>query len=480
MTADTSRSAPTPRVFASFLSLAGGEMGARLIGFFATIYIARQMGPDGFGIIGFAAAVCGYMSVAVSSGFDDLGAREVARGPGRGREIAAGATLVRLAIAIPAYAIVTLFVFLLGEDHTTSVVILVTGLSFFSLASDTGWAHKGLENTRLVGVATVLGQLVYLGFVLALVHDSTDIVLIPISQILGEVVKSLVLFAPLLRGGKLRPDIGRGLGIVMGSGFLVLTRLAKTVIFTFDIVAIGFLMTEADVGLYSAAYRVCLLLLALGFAMRLAYLPAFSRASLATTTTEVTRLSVRAIQMSLAVAVPFVVGGGVVAGSVMTTLFGAEYAGGAEAFRWLLVGVGLANIYAIVRNLLLVYDRTGLETRIMAGGALLNVVLNLLLIPKLGLVGAAMSTVAAQTAILSAGVWAARGLDIGITGAGIFKPAVASTVMAVVLVLVGTEIAVFVSVPLGGLVYLVTLVALRGVPEDAKAHLAWLPFVDGP
>jgi len=470
---------PTPSVFTSFLSLAGGEVVARAVAFSATIYVARQMGPEGFGIIGFAAAVCGYVSVAISSGFDDLGAREAAREPERGREVAAGATLVRLGIAVPAYGVVALFVWLLGDDSVTSVVIMLTGLSFFSLAADTAWAHKGLEKTRLVGIAVVVGQLLYLGFVIALVRGPADVALVPVSQLLGEIGKALVLFGPLLRGGRLRPDLRKGLSIVKESFFLVLTRVAKTVIYTFDIVAIGFLLTERDVGLYSAAYRICLLLLAVGYALRIAYLPAFSRASRAGEMDDVNSLGSRSMDMALVTIIPLMVGGVIVGGSILSGLFGDEYVEGLAAFRWLLVSIGLAYIYGIIRNVLLVFDRTHIETRIMTAGALVNVGLNLVLIPRLGLVGAAMSTVTAQALILVSGFYVSHRIGVRVSGVSLTKPVVASAVMAGALFVIGPDGPIFVTVPAGGIVYGVALLLVKGVPDDAKGHLEALPFIRG-
>jgi len=62
-------------------ALGGGEILARLVAFATTTVLARRLGPEGFGILGFASALCGYFALAVGGGLNDLAARDVARHP---------------------------------------------------------------------------------------------------------------------------------------------------------------------------------------------------------------------------------------------------------------------------------------------------------------------------------------------------------------------------------------------------------------
>ncbi len=73
-----------------FAPLAGGEIGARIISFVATAYLARTLGTNGFGQIAFAAAVVAQFGTALAAGIGEVGSREIARQPSRTREIAAG------------------------------------------------------------------------------------------------------------------------------------------------------------------------------------------------------------------------------------------------------------------------------------------------------------------------------------------------------------------------------------------------------
>jgi len=61
----------------NFLTLGSGEALARMIAFGATVYVARVLGPESYGIIELAAAIVLYFSRVADFGIDlGLGVRE--------------------------------------------------------------------------------------------------------------------------------------------------------------------------------------------------------------------------------------------------------------------------------------------------------------------------------------------------------------------------------------------------------------------
>ena len=66
------------RVSRNVLTLSVGELLSRLVGFGATIYVARQLGVREYGIIGFGFAVLLYLTAVADGGLEHTGPREVA------------------------------------------------------------------------------------------------------------------------------------------------------------------------------------------------------------------------------------------------------------------------------------------------------------------------------------------------------------------------------------------------------------------
>ncbi len=454
------------RLMSNVLSLSGGEVLSRLVAFFGTAWVARRVGPEGFGAIGFATAVCGYLSIAVLAGFNDVGAREVARRPSEAPTLAAGAMAMRLLLAITAFAALAVIVPFLNEPATVKWVVLLTGLSFFSLALDGGWVLKGLERNALVGLSLIVAQCVYVATVLAAVRRPGDVTLVPVARFAGEMLAAGMLGYGILRLGRPHVHLAIGWRMLKASGFLTLSRLLRALIFSFDVVVITILLGTGPAGYYTAAYSLCYLLLAIAVSTSVSFLPLLTRAHLEGEG-PLGDAAGRAIELAAAIGAPLVVGGMLLAGPLLHLVFGPGYEAGAGALAVLLLSIGCIFLWGTVHNVLLVCDRTGAEMWTIAVAAILNVGLNLLLVGRYGLVGAAGSTALAELLILVSGTWLARQAGVRWRWGPTLRPLAATAVMALGVWLVRDRWPLVMSVALGGIIYILLLLLL-GVPREVR------------
>jgi O-antigen/teichoic acid export membrane protein len=72
----------TASLFKNFLSLSGAEVVTKIATFAAFAYLARLLGPAGFGYVEWAGTVLMCSSLIVDQGFSSYGAREIAKSPG--------------------------------------------------------------------------------------------------------------------------------------------------------------------------------------------------------------------------------------------------------------------------------------------------------------------------------------------------------------------------------------------------------------
>ena len=458
----------------NILALGSSEALARLIAFVGTAYLARVLGPTGFGIIAFALAIVGYLSIGVSKGFEQVGAREIARYPDDALAMAANVTMVKIGLAFAGLALLGIVVFFLNKPLDVRLVVMLTGLSLFSLALDTSWVFKGLERNHVVGLALILGQILYVGTVVLVVNGSKDVFLVPVAQFLGEMGAAILLAVSIFRLGEIRKgvalDFHQGLRIIRSSGFMMLTKILRTLIFTFDVVLLGLLLGEREVGLYSASYRFCFFLLAIVTSIQVAYLPAFTRAA-DKGGGEVSELVGRSLEISSAFSIPMVVGGVLLAGPLLTTMYGGEYLEGKAAFQLLIGSIGLIFFYSVIHNVFLACERLKVQMWIMAIGAGVNIILNIILIPLYGLVGAASATVLAHGLILLMGflfVWQKMG--IGLFLSCVLRPLLAAAVMGTSLIALELNFNLPLSLGIGVIVYVTVLAAIGGIPQDIRSY----------
>jgi O-antigen/teichoic acid export membrane protein len=158
-----------------------------------------------------------------------------------------------------------------------------------------------------------------------------------------------------------------------------------------DVVFIGRYLSPDSVAVYYASMRTCNLLLLIFFAMSALAIPTYSSLYAAGAERElrqfVRRVSHVIFWPSLAAAI-----GLVVTGRFLLGLFGAEFDDGYWVMLILIGGIMANALTGPVEGLLSVTGHHDWVAGTMGVGALLNIVLNVVLIPRWGIIGAATAT----------------------------------------------------------------------------------------
>lgn len=228
-------------------------------------------------------------------------------------------------------------------------------------------------------------------------------------------------------------------------------------------------------GLYAAAYGVALRILEIVFVgAALAGAPAIV-AALERRGTKAAQARLRRFAYMLAlVAFPAAVGLILVNPSLVTLFLGEPYRPAALALTPILVAAGFAYgaMTFYVHEAFTLAKRTGLMAAIMAAPALANIVLNLLLIPPLGIEGAAWATLASYLIGLAVSLWAGLAVfPLPLPWAGLLRTAGAAAAMGLVLWVTPTPepglAALILQAGLGALVFALAAYALDA-PEARR------------
>ena len=447
--------------------MATGEVASRAVGFVATAYVSRRLGPAGFGLVGFAAAFTSYFGLLVSGGLANMGAHAVAKDPEHAPDLVSGVALLRGAFALVLFTALWISVSFVRLHNDEMLLIRLSGLILFTLALDVTWAYKGLERGARVAAALVFGQVCMLGAVLTLVHTTDDVRWVPISQFMGEVIAAAILIIPLVVRAR-HVAIASAVKLLRAATVPGITRLLRAFIFTFDVLLLGFLGMRADLGLYTAAYRVCLLVLAIQAALHSSYWAAGARAE---SPAALGRVVTRAMALAGAVAMPLVVGGIVVGRPLMVLLFGDAYVAGAPMLAWLLVSMACTLAHGGYTVGFIAAGDPRRDLTVMAAAAVFNVVANLLVVPRYGALGASVVTAGSELVALILCIFAGHARGWGVRFRVLWPPMISAAVMALLLVLLRDRLEVLFCIALGGAVYVAVLLAV-GVPEDARPLVA--------
>jgi O-antigen/teichoic acid export membrane protein len=230
--------------------------------FLGTLYLARTLGPAAFGIWSFAQAWQLYLMRAEDFGLEVTAIREIARNPHNTSEWIANVSIMRLILALGVFA-ATVVAGMVGfiPLEATKVVILFS-LSVFPIAILTEWVYEAKQNVIFTSFSRIAKGGLFVVGVLVFVRGSTALVESTIIYLLSLSIPTVIIFLHAIRRygfGLTSFSISRGVSALRMSSFVgVATVLSHYSLFAGTMV-IGYLLTQADLGLFSAAHRVAVL-----------------------------------------------------------------------------------------------------------------------------------------------------------------------------------------------------------------------------
>jgi O-antigen/teichoic acid export membrane protein len=229
--------------------------------------------------------------------------------------------------------------------------------------------------------------------------------------------------------------------------------------YNFDSIMLGFLLGPAAVGLYNAAYRPVTAALAVPATGFIGLYAALSRAH--AESPEFFRLLVsRSLAVSSIVALPLGICGTFFADPLIHLLFGPQYAAAVPVLQVLAWSAALVILRGTFRQALNAAGRQRLDLRCAGLAAALNVGLNVILIPRYGMMGAAAATIVSDVVWLALGmVYVKRDLTVGVPVSAWLRPFIASLALTLVLWVAAPLLWVW-QVTLGATAYFATLIVL--------------------
>ncbi|MFT7670248.1 MAG: O-antigen/teichoic acid export membrane protein [Planctomycetota bacterium] len=191
---------------------------------------------------------------------------------------------------------------------------------------------------------------------------------------------------------------------------LGLAGVCQQTYFYVDNIFIRSLLGEVPLGHYNVGIRMMSMCIMVGVYAALVSLPWFKRQHTAG------KLGPAVARL----AQPLFAAAGLAAGLLfpwsaeLLRIFGDEFTSASDSLRWLLGAAVLVYVGAVVLNALVATGHTGLVLAVAVGGLLTNLLGNALLVPHLGIDGAAIATFATEGIVVVGGILALR--KAGVSG----------------------------------------------------------------
>lgn len=144
------------------------------------------------------------------------------------------------------------------------------------------------------------------------------------------------------------------------------------------------------------SWRVAGIVMIVSNAIHLTMFPQVSRWDSIGESKKIENLLEKSIFPSLVLVIPALSGVFVLSQEVLTILFGPSYSIASDALIILLAGKLVQSIHVLFERTLSAIDRPDLTARAMGSSMIINVILNIILVPVAGLAGAAIATTVAS------------------------------------------------------------------------------------
>lgn len=366
-----------------------------VLSFFAMLYIARYLGPEDYGIFSFAFAFIYFFSFIPDMGIHQILVREAAKEPEKAGKLIGNGTLIKFFLSFIALLLALILINVLNFPPSTKSALCIASLGL--LISGTGAygtiyeAKLRMEYSLLFNLAS---RVFLLAFVFLAVANHSTLNTFVLASVSATLLHNLlmVLFSKKLVKVSFNVDLTLIKQLLKEAVPIAIASVFTVVYFKIDVLMLSFLRGDAEVGFYSAAYRLTDALVFLPSAFTTSTFPLMSKYF---------KDSFDSFSYAYARTFKYLFAGGLLIAVLVTfasekiilIFYGPEYQNSVIALQILIWATAITFISVLISSTCISSGNQQIISKTALLAAFLNVILNLILIPSAGYVGAAVATV---------------------------------------------------------------------------------------
>jgi O-antigen/teichoic acid export membrane protein len=368
------------------------------LGLLVGVWIARYLGPAQFGQLNFAIAFVGLFGTIAGLGLNGIVVRDIVRSPSSASNILGTAIMLQaLAGLIAMMLVITSISILKPDEEFTRTTVIIIGISLFFKATDPikYWYEARTQSRHVVWVEN--GVFVLMTVVrVALILSEASVMAFVWLTLIETVLISLGLIFIYTTNGRfatlLQWSLNRAKTLIQDSWPLLLSAMAVMLYTRIDMIMLEGMSNSREVGIYAAATSISEVWYFMPTIIISSLSPSIVAChadNMALYLMRLKRLYFTMFWLALGVSIPV----SLLSESMVNILFGIDYLDAAPVLSvhmWASVAVflGMASSqYLLAEQLQIIsFYRTLI-------GLIFNVLLNIVLIPKMGAMGAAIATV---------------------------------------------------------------------------------------
>lgn len=367
-------------------------------------YVSRILLPEGTGKVSFATSIISYFTMFAQLGIPTYGIRACAKVRDDKEKLSKTAQeifIINIVMSILVYIVFFIVICNVPKLKDEKPLLIIVSATIFFNAIGMEWLYKALEQYTYITIRSVIFKFIALIAMFLLIHQKSDYIIYGAISIFASSASNIFNFVNVHKYISLRPvgDYNFKQHLKAVSVFFAMS-CATTVYTHLDTVMLGFMKTNADVGYYNAAVKIKTILVSIVTSLGTVLLPRASYYVEHGLKEEFYRITKKAINFVFLVATPLMLYFMFFAKEGIFFLSGNNYGGAIVPMQIImptLFFIGLTNIMGMQILVPLGKENIVLYSEIV--GAIVDLAINYILIPKYASAGAAIGTLVAEIAV---------------------------------------------------------------------------------
>jgi len=372
-----------------------------IIGFGIGILVARYLEAEQFGLLNFAKSIAKFFSIFCALGLEKIVIKKLLF-DNENVQVILGTSLtlkiIAALISLFTFAIVGSFFF--PDSLTFYLILAFVSLTLFESFVVIRFFFQSKVQSRFIARVVLfkvmfssLLKLLIIYLRLPLIFFAYEAIIEAIVGVLGYIYVYHKKTGMHIRQWKV--DFQYGKSLLSESWPLIMSSFVVFVYMEIDIVMLKYMIDNSSVGHYAIAVRLTNIWHMIGIVICSSLFPAVLNAKSRDIHTYQSRF-LQLLRLLVVISIVVVVGVFLLSDWIIPLLFGTEYLPSVLPLKWLIWSVIFVNLGLAAQQWFIAENLQHLLLMRTSAGAFINLVLNIILIPKYGIVGAAIATLAAQ------------------------------------------------------------------------------------
>ena len=367
-------------------------------------YVSRILLPEGTGKVSFATSVVTYFALFAQLGIPTYGIRACAKVSDNKEKLTRTVQeifIINIVMSLITYIVFFLVLNIVPRMQADKTLFVITSSTILFNAIGMDWLYKGLEKYTYITIRSIIFKFIALLAMFMFVHQKSDYIVYGGISIFAGSASNICNLLNVKKYIQIKPIGKYNIKQHMRPILIFFAMSCATTIYTnLDTVMLGFMKTDMDVGYYNAAVKIKNILLGIVTSLGTVLLPRASYYIENDYMEEFRRITQKAIKFVFLISIPLTVYFILYAKEGILFLSGNAYSKAILPMQVImptLIFIGLTNIMGI--QILVPLGREKIVLYSEIAGAIVDLFINILLIPRMAATGAAIGTLIAELAV---------------------------------------------------------------------------------